>query len=889
MKTRLLSLLAFGLACSQSSVPPPTNMSGTNSSVVSGSLLFVTSTRSNELRVLDLEPRPGFQRDFVRAPNPLNPLSIPTLPSPVELSTPTRYGPLGQPLQGDWVFARGAGSSGVTIIGAVNCPQQLREFGRLAPRPDSVVTAMTSRLTSDDLQAQLYFATFDGTDSTLWELFLPNQPRDRATTIVDPRTCGQYPASLPLYVLQPLDVVRDEVVTAMLALPTVQHPAKPPDPEERRLVIATRLLSSPPFPRENLAEQGRVRVVTPQPNGLMSSVDVVFNSDTTVAESFPLKRLVTHGNVVRLVVAPLPDGGLPSNIVVDADGGVTGGITDVVMDAGTRIFGILDEASCAGKIDCVGVLAVDLDRTTTLQSRFVEYGNPDAGLIADGGTVPVVLHPVAIDGFDDRRDFTNDAGAPIILDAGPPALIARFADTFYRAPNTFADGGVRDSNRMLPIRFGNTGVGFNTSSVGVIQDVAIQANGLALYLTGAELQYGLLGFVTVSGFGNSIPAAQIFAFDAMTLRQINFSPGGVAITDDRPVLNNGATAAFRGGPQQINIEQGIWPYSESVAIFYEGVVAGIAREPLDAGLGNPQSGLWPLSINSRILVEQGYVEAGDLVIPVDYTGTECELAFPIRDAGPNGSVLVPGPGGLFLQSDLFALAETLDGGLTLLPDGGFTDGGSILLLSDGTVPTIANCPPPVTYTVRSSSLAPHPLTVSGTLSGFLGRVALPGPGGVSTFEVGADSTPTFVRFWRPDADAGSNAADLSSTGLSFQMQDTISYPNPDPSSPIATVTDAGIEPVLTQGDQPALRGSGYIFSFVNGYTPASVPISSGSLQVGGLNLPGALSVYQRNIYPQVVGADRIFVLYPGGNVIVDFSPTTVTFTAASAGDIGVHF
>jgi len=870
VKTRLLALLALGLgaACSQSSVPPPTNLSGTNSSVVSGSLLFVTSTRSNELRVLDLEPRPGFPRDFVRAPNPLNPLSISTLPSPVELSTPTRYGPLGQPLQGDWVFARGAGGSAVSIIGAVNCPQQLREFGRIAPRPDSVVTSLTSRLTPDDRQAQLYFATFDGSDSTIWELLLPNLPRDRGTTVVAAGSCGLYPASLPLYVLQPLDVIRDEVVTAMVALPTVQHPNQPADPEERGLVIATRLMASPPFPRENMAEQGRVRVVTPQPTGLVSSLDAVFNSDTTVAESFPVKRLVTHGNVVKLIATPRPDGGVPT-IVLDTDGGVDGGTADVVMDAGTRVFAILDEASCGGRIDCVGVLAVDLDRTGTLQSRF-ENGDPDAGLIADGGTFPVTRHPVAIDGFDDLRDRYDSSGHVIFIDAGIPA---RFFDTQYRPPNTFADGGVRDANRMLPIRFANNG------SVGVIQDIVIQSNGLALYFTGEQFQYGLLGFVTVSGYGNSIPAAQIFAFDAMTLRQINFALGGVAVTDIKPILNNGATATFRGGPQEIKIERGIWPYSESVAVLYEGVVASIAREPLDAGLGDPQQGMWPLSINSRILVEQGYVEPGDVIVPVDYTGTECEFAFPIQEAD-GGGVLVPGAGGLFLRSRDTALAETLDGGL---------DGGNVLVLSDGTVPTIANCPPPVTYTIRSSSLAPHPLTVNGTLSGFLGRVALPTAGGLTTFDAGPDSRPSFVRFWRPDADAGSDAVNLSATGLSFQMKETITYPNPDPNSPIAFLNDAGIEPVLTEGDIPSLRGSGYAFSFANGYTPASVPISTATLQVGGLNLPGALSLYQRTLYPQIVGADRIFVLYPGGNVIVDFSPTTVTFSVATAGDIGVHF
>jgi hypothetical protein len=852
VKTRALALLAVALvACAQSGVAPPTQMSGTNSSVVSGSLLFVTSTRSNELRVLDLEPRPGLQRDFVRAPNPLSPLSIPTLPAPVELATPTRYGPLGQPLQGDWVFARGAGSSAVSVIGALNCPQQLKEFGRIAPRPDSVVTALASRLTVDDLQAQLYFATFDGTDTTLWELLLPNLPRDRGTTVVDSRRCGLYPAALPPYVLQPLDVIRDEVVTAMVALPTVQHPGQAPDPEERRLVLATRLMHPPvPFVRPDMKEQGRIRVVTPQPTGLSDSFEAVFNPDTTVAESFPVKRLLTHGNVVKVVA--YQDAGVISTVFLDTDGGIDGGITDVVMDAGTRIFGILDEASCGGTIDCVGVLAVDLDRTRELP-------------LVDGGTM--VRFPVAIDGFDDRRDQHDDGGTVVFVDAGLPL---RFPDTYYRPPNDF-DGGVpRDANRMVPIRFSNSG------SVGIVQDIVLQSSALVLYLDGFQRQYGLVGFVTLTGYGNSIPAAQIFAFDAMTLRQINFSPLPPSISDNKPILNNGATASFRGGPQtnEIRVEQGVYPFSESVYVLYEGVVAGIAQEPLDAGLGNPSQGTWPLSINSRLLAERGYVEPGDVVVPVDYTGTECVFAFPVEAAGPDGGVLVPGPGGLFLQTRITALAETLDGGL---------DGGSILVLSDGTVPTVTSCPPPVSYNLRSSSLAVHPLTVSGTAAGWLGRMALPLPGGTTFFAVGADTTPQFVRFWRPDADAGTSAAGLPSSGLSFQIHDTINYPGAG--------SDAGIEPILTQGDQPGLRGSGYVFTFANGYSPASVPINSGSLGISGLNLPGALSLYQRNLYPLVqnAGQDRVFVLYPGGNVIVDFSPTTVTYTSNATVDIGVHF
>jgi len=857
LKTRLLALLTVALvACSQSGVAPPTRLSGTNSSAVSGSLLFVTSTRSNELRVLDLEPRAGLQRDFVRAPNPLLPLSIPTLPAPVELAAPTRYGPLGQPLQGDWVFARGAGGPSVSIIGALNCPQQLKEFGRITPRPDSVVTALASRLSSDDLQSQLYFATFDGTDSTIWELLLPNLPRDRATTVVDTKRCGLYPSALPPYVLQPLDVIRREVVTAMVALPTVQHPAQPPDPEERRLAIASRYLDPPipfaPSDEEGKFEWGRIQVVDPQPGGLVPApYEAVFNSDTTVAQSFPVKRLITHGNVVKLIAYSPPDGGPPGTVYVDVDGGVDGGITDVVMDAGTRIFAILDEASCRGKLDCVGVLAVDLDRTRALS-------------FFDAGT-PVVRYPVAIDGFDARRD-SYDGGVLETYDAGAglPAAPKRYSDTYYRPPAEF-DGGVpRDANRMLPIRFANNG------SVGVVQDLVVQSSGLALYVTGFEVQYGLLGFVTVSGYGNSIPAAQIFAFDAMTLRQINFAPNGASITAVQAVLNTGAPAVFRGGPQtnEIRIEQGIWPYSESVYVLYEGIVAGIAREPLDAGLGDPRDGGWPLSINSRVLAEQGFVEPGDIVVPVDYTGTECEFGFPVLAAGPDGGVLVPGPGGLFLVTRRTALAVELDG-------------GTERVLSDGTIATIDSCPPPVAYNLRSSTLAAHPLTVSGTSSGYLGRMGLPPPGGTSFFDAGVHSTPQFIRFWRPDADAGTSASILSDVGLSFQIHDVISYPGEG--------TDAGIEPVLTGGDVSSLRGSGYFFSFVNGYTPASVPISSSTLGVGGLNLPGALALYQRNLYPQIVGADRVFVLYPGGNVIVDFSPSTVSYTSTSPVDIGVHY
>jgi hypothetical protein len=555
--------------------------------------------------------------------------------------------------------------------------------------------------------------------------------------------------------------------------------------------------------------------------------------------------MITHGNVVSI---ENPTGSILS---IDVDGGVDGGYANVVMDAGTRLFAILDEASCGGSLDCVGVLAVDLDRTGMLQPY------------SDGGIVtPITAYPVAIDGFDDGRDFLDDAGVPVRLpDAG---CCVQFSDTYYRPP-AFFDGGVpRDANRMLPIRFGNS------HAVGIIQDITVQSSGLALYYTGLQLQYGLLGFVSISGYGGSIPPAQIFAFDAMTLRQINFSPNLPTLTLQQAILNNGGQATFRGGPTDIRIDPGIWPYSESVYVLYEGIVAGIAGEPLDAGLGNPGGGTWPLSINSRTLVEQGFVEAGDIVVPVDITNTECAYAFPILDAGPGGSLLVPGPDGVFLVTRQVALSEDFDG-------------GTELILPDGTSATIQSCPPPAAYNIRSSGLSVHPLTVTGTSSAYLGRVAVPATGGVTTFAAGEDTTPTFVRFWRPTLDAGTSATVFSRNGLVFNIRDQVIDTNGQ--------LDAGIEPVLKGGDIASIRGSGYFFTFLNGYTPAAVGISSTSLGISGLSLPGALSLYQRSIYPvpQNVGADRVFILYPGGNVIVDFSPTTVTYSADNVQDIGVHY
>ena len=869
MKTRLLPTLtlAAGLlvGCSQTGNPPATGLSGTNAVVASGSLVFITSTASNELRVLDMQPI-NIQTpvDYVRAPNPLSPLSIPTLGAPIDLATPVRYGPLGQPLSGDWLFVRGAGNPSVSVIGSVNCPQQLREFGRITPRADAVVTAMASRLTVDDTLAYLYLATFDGQSSTIWEAVFPNLPRDRSLgtlggLVVDPKNCPKYPGVMPPYTLRAVAPIPGAVVTALAALPTVYNPkdSRPGNnggalPEEKRLVVASRLLAVPPDPPGELSEEGVITVIDPTGAGSLFPDPLVFApycivgcplSPTeyfTAGRGFPVKKLLSHGNIVRVTLQTDSNGNLLPDAGLADDGlGIQFGTADVVMDAGTRVFGILDEASCGGNQDCVGIFAVDFDRPAV-----------DGGFLA-----------IAVDGSDSLVNRLDVDGGVLRDDAGLPI---RDINAYYRPPNraTFPNGTPVDVNRMIPIKFGN---GF---IAGIIRDITLQASGIVTDpLLGLPRQFGLLGVATISGTAGSTVPAQIFVFDAMTLRQINFTGNIPTVANQKSILGDGAQAIFDGGPVDIRIGQGIWRASESLFVLYEGIVAGVTGEPLDAGLGNPPAGIWPVSVNNRNAVQQ-YAQPGDILVPVDSTNTECLFAFPILDNGVDGGVLFDEPGGPFLHTRQAALGPTLnDGGIYFFPDGG--------------IPTVANdCPTAYAYNLRSSGLAAQPLVVVGTAAGFLGRVALPDAGTLTTFAIGEATTPSAPRFWRPSVDAGTPSTNLPTVGFGFNLHDQPALGLP------------AVEPVLTYGDTPELRGAGYQMDVLNGFAPASVGIDQTTLQIS-LALPGSLALYQRQVYPfpvaQTTGADRVFVLYPSANTILDFSPTTVTYTSLNSADIGLHF
>lgn len=110
MRRRIaLALLALLTSCSQEAAPSAARIPGPNSLAVTGRLLLIANTETDELRALDLS---GTSRKFVRAPNPLFPLGIPTGPIPRALGAWTSSDGVAPPFS----FALSTTSSQVTVV-----------------------------------------------------------------------------------------------------------------------------------------------------------------------------------------------------------------------------------------------------------------------------------------------------------------------------------------------------------------------------------------------------------------------------------------------------------------------------------------------------------------------------------------------------------------------------------------------------------------------------------------------------------------------------------------------------------------------------------------------------------------------------------------------------
>lgn len=324
--------VAILAACSQQTTSSPSAFVGANALVFvdlldGGALaapgneavnrfLVVTSTNTNELKVLDLRPpsATGVLRGPVQAPNPLETLSIPVLDRPTSLDVDTRY-ENGVRRKGALLYATRQGGSELSIVGVE--PTELREVRRLplaAP-----VTAVTN-LMPDAQTSRVWIATFDGTNAAVQELTLPGS----AAGLRGKRT-AELVASLTARLL-----VRDASIVTMLAVPGLPGRTaggRPfcADPSRACLALSTRRLGGT--------------------EGTSALVDLQTLESVPLGFPGPVRQLLTSD-------ARLPGTG--------ADEG------DAAPPPGAVLFGVLDEEAC-GSFRCGGIAAVDTRRAAGAQ------------------------------------------------------------------------------------------------------------------------------------------------------------------------------------------------------------------------------------------------------------------------------------------------------------------------------------------------------------------------------------------------------------------------------------------------------------------------------------------------------------------------------------------
>ncbi|WNG38094.1 hypothetical protein F0U61_33765 [Archangium violaceum] len=300
-------------------------LAGTYDLALVGRMLFVTSADNDELRVLSLADDAD-ERRFVRAPNPLEALSIPVLQRPQALTRDVRYvdgtedtdTEPDDEVTGSYVYARSSGSTEISVVGAA--PTRLSELRRLdtrqlsahlpdpAARSTGPVTAFAAlALPAAEGQAEggstLYYATQEVSGARLWQVQLPNPDALNAET---PLVAERLDVALPSNV----------AVSSILVMPR---------PGE--LAVSTRTAAGSTIQGKSYV----VNLVTKELRDLNFGAQVL--------------QLATHGRVVYKNAQN----------------------NDVTLQAGQRIFGVLDASSCSGPSQCTGVLAVDVASGTVAQ------------------------------------------------------------------------------------------------------------------------------------------------------------------------------------------------------------------------------------------------------------------------------------------------------------------------------------------------------------------------------------------------------------------------------------------------------------------------------------------------------------------------------------------
>lgn len=474
---RLVSLLCLA-GCQQTATLSTSAFVGTNDVVLADQLtvdgalaaegneavnryLVVTSTNTNELRVLDLKAPSAtvVVREPLRGPNPLEPLSIPVLDRPTDLSLDTRY-ENGVRRKGALLYATRQGGSEVSIVGLE--PNELREVRRLpVPAPvTAIANLMPSATTS-----RLFIATFDGAVASVVSSTMPASSKAL-------RSLPTAQLSAALSTVVRLDGVS---IVAMLALPGLPGrvvDGRPFCASSACLVVATR------------------RLAGGQGTTMMLELDTL----RVVALRFPgpVRALATIDRQLETVGADAPP-------------------------AGAFVYGVLDEEACGGA-RCAGIAAVDTRATSTSEfgplvvdgvaSSPVRWSDGlvrGLNVVAGGeiaGLVDVVSVPLL-------GVMTMSNGEIVFFDAASMTLIEQETTASTLGPAQFSSGGAWVAGPEIVE--GDASAATLSATIG---DGAVRGQRVSIAWQG-ELGRATLTAVPTTSFVAPVLAARLQAGDAL--------------------------------------------------------------------------------------------------------------------------------------------------------------------------------------------------------------------------------------------------------------------------------------------------------------------------------------------------------------------------------------
>ncbi|MFL5344799.1 MAG: hypothetical protein ACJ8AT_08395 [Hyalangium sp.] len=320
---RFMLCLALGAgvlsACSASqTTQTAAGLSGTYDVTSVGDYVFVTSADRNELRALYLT---GSPRDWVRAPNPIEPLSIPVLDRPIYLARDIHYDAAGGEVTGPYVYARSTGTDELSVVAAD--PDYFKEVKRL--KGLGFVTAFAGRGADNGGNSVLYYATQEESGAHLFRVELPGP--DALLASGDTQYQGK-----EILLAAPLT---DQTVTALLVMPTA-------DANQEPIVVATR--------RTSLAAAQGNRTFKLDAHTGTELMEYQFGG--------AVRLLATNPKVSNLLL----DEGACTQLD-ELDPPKLNQNSDHSLNAGTYVYGALDESVCTQQDQeaCAGIVAVEAD------------------------------------------------------------------------------------------------------------------------------------------------------------------------------------------------------------------------------------------------------------------------------------------------------------------------------------------------------------------------------------------------------------------------------------------------------------------------------------------------------------------------------------------------